>query len=239
MKKAFLLMGVIFLLTGCKNNIEVIGKNNLECHHPELLITKNGKNIYTYCFENAKVKENNKEIDLKDYIEDDDAINKIINTLNLEQILMDGGTKIYKGNITLIECNTTEGNKDIYIGNKDLEYKQNFCKNNNYTFIRTYTIIDIAEYKELQYEEGIPVTYGNSFQVTLSEFQKDTKTVIINNLWDITLEKNKTYEFEFMFNENDKEIKDEITYIFENANIIEIKETTKTGKEQIHEPIHE
>ena len=128
--------------------------------------------------------------------------------------------------------------KDIYIGNDNMKFKQNFCKDNNYTFIRTYTVKDISKYAEQQYDEdGNRVSYGNSFKVELNEFQGETKTVIINNLWDITLEKNKTYEFEFMINEDVTNVKDEIEDIFKNSTIVGVKETTKTGLEQIQEPM--
>ena len=210
-----------------------------ECHKPQLLLRKDTKNIYTYCFENTKININNKGIELKEYLEGEtDAIDNIIKTLKLEDTLLDGGTQIYKGNITLIKCNTLDGNNDIYIGNKDMKFKQNFCKNNNYTFIRTYTVKDVSKYNGQQYEDGVPVSYGNSFKVKLSEFQGDTKYVIINNLWDITLEKGKTYEFEFMLYDDAKDVKDDIEYIFKNSTIIEVRKTNKTGLSQIQESIN-
>lgn len=240
MKKIFMLCGILILLSGCERNYSISFQNQNDCNKPQLLLTKNEKNIYTYCLEKLKVKINKKEIELKNYIEDNDgAIDKIIKTLELEDILDDGGTQIYKGDITLIKCNTLDGNKDIYIGSKDLKFKQNFCKNNNYTFTRTYTVKDISEYTEQQYtDDGIPVGYGNSFKVTLSKFQGDTKTVIINNLWDITLKKNNTYEFEFMLYDDAVDIKDDIEYIFKNSTIVEIRKTNKIGLEQIQEPIN-
>ncbi len=238
-----LITGMTILgITGCGSikDFQIEYQNQNECNKPELLMSKEERNIYTYCLENTTIKINDENIELKNYIEDNnDAINQIISTLKLEDTLMDGGTQIYKGDITLIQCNTLDGNQDVYIGNKDMEFKQNFCKDNNYTFIRTYTINEVSKYTEQQYtEEGSPVTYGNSFKVTLSEFQGETKTVIINNLWDITLEKDKTYEFEFMLNEDAIEIEEKIEYIFKNSTIVGVKETAKTGLEQLQEPIN-
>lgn len=237
-----LLCGIMLLvITGCnlKNDFNIEYKNQNECTKPKLLLSKDDGNIYTYCLENTTIEIKDKKIELKSYIEDNkNAINEIIGMLNLEDILMDGGTQIYKGDITLIKCNTLDGNKDIYIGNNNMKFKQNFCKDNNYTFIRTYMVKYISKYTEQQYDEdGIPVSYGNSFKVELSEFQGETKTVIINNLWDITLEKNKTYEFEFMINEDVTNIKDEIEDIFKNSTIVGVKETDKIGLEQIQEPM--
>lgn len=240
MKKAIvglLIIAVVLGITGCssKNNFNI----EYECNKPKLLLSNDGRNIYTYCIENITIEMKDRKAELKSYIEDNsNAINEIINTLKLEDTLMDGGTQIYKGDITLIKCNTLDDNKDIYIGNNNMKFKQNFCKNNNYTFIRTYTVKDISKYTEQQYDEdGNQVSYGNSFKVELNEYQGETKTVIINNLWDITLEKNKTYEFEFMINEDVTNVKDEIEDIFKNSTIVGVKETTKTGLEQIQEPM--
>lgn len=241
MKKVIVGILIITIVTGCssKNNFNIEYKNQNECNKPKLLLSKDGRNIYTYCIENITIEMKDRKVELKSYIEDNsNAINKIIDTLKLEDTLMDGGTQIYKGDITLIKCNTLDGNKDIYIGNDNMKFKQNFCKDNNYTFIRTYTIKDISKYTEQQYDEdGNPVSYGNSFKVELNEFQGETKTVIINNLWDVTLEKNKTYEFEFMINEDVTNVKDELEDILKNSTIVGVKETTKIGLEQIQEPM--
>jgi len=56
-------------------------------------------------------------------------------------------------------------------------------------------------------------------------------------LWDIKLEENKTYEFELQLYEDATNIEDSIEYIFKYSNIIEIRETDKTGLEQSQEPI--
>ena len=241
MKKVIVGILIITIVTGCssKKDFNIEYENQNECNKPKLLLSKDGRNIYTYCIENITIEMKDRKVELKSYIEDNsNAINKIIDTLKLEDTLMDGGTQIYKGDITLIKCNTLDGNKDIYIGNDNMKFKQNFCKDNNYTFIRTYTVKDISKYTEQQYDEdGNRVSYGNSFKVELNEFQGETKTVIINNLWDITLEKNKTYEFEFMINEDVTNVKDEIEDIFKNSTIVGVKETTKTGLEQIQEPM--
>lgn len=230
---------VLLYILNNGNNYNFKYDNKKECNKVELLLTKNGRKIYTYCLENITITINNEEKELKKYIENNnDAISEISKSLKLESILSDGGTKIYKGDITLIKCNTIAGNKDVYIGNSGMKFKENFCKNNNYTFTRTYTIKNISEYKEQQYtEDGTQVSYGNSYKVTLNEFGSSPKTIIINNLWDITLEEDKTYEFEFMLYEDATDIKDDVEYIFNHSTIVEIKPTLKKGFDQIREPI--
>lgn len=234
----------LICLTGCQDNVTDIRLNmNNDCNNKARLILKQkDRNIYTYCLDNMKIIIGDKEENLKTFIETDDkAIDKIIDTLELEEIYLDGGTKLYKGdNLTLVKCHTLDGNKDVYIGDQNMEFKQNFCDNNNYTFVRTYTVKSIKEYKEQQYtDDVIPVSYGNSFEVELEQFQVGTKKVIINNLWDIKLEKNKTYEFELQLYDDVKDIEDTIEYIFKYSNIIDIRETDKVGMEQLQEPMME
>ena len=242
--KFFVSIIILLVVTGCKreiSNISVIEDDNCN-HKAQLLTEKNNIKIYTYCSDDITIKINNKEMTLKEIVEtDDEAIEKIINTLKHEETFSDGGTKLYKGdNLTLIKCNTLDGNRDIYIGNENMKFKQNFCENNNYTFVRTYTVKSIRKYSDQQYtEDGIPVSYGNSFEVELEKYKSETKKVIINNLWDIKLEENKTYEFELQLYKDAKNIEDTTEYIFKNSNIIEIRETNKIGLVQLQEPIME
>lgn len=215
----------------------ILSKTTTCEYKPKLLLTKDNIDIYTYCLDDTTINMNGEKVDIKNYIENNDsAIDNIISTLNLEDVFKDGGTTIYKGDITLIRCNTLDGNRDIYIGNKDMKFKSNFCQNDNSTFIRTYTIKDISSYNGQQYAlDGTPYSSGNAFKVTLSEFQGETKTLILDNIWDIILEKNKTYEFELMT--DNKDINDDIESIFKNSTIVEIRETKKMGLEQIRESI--
>lgn len=238
--KVVILCILAITLSGCNKKITNVYSTELkECNYkPQLLMTHDNRNIYTYCISEPKILINKKENGLKKYVKKDKkSIERIISSLELKETYYDGGTKIYEGdNIKLIECNTLEGNKDIYIGNKTMKYKSNFCKNDNYTFIRTYKINSIKEYKEQQYENGIPVTYANSFEVVLTQNDDKKETVILNNIWNITLEENKIYEFEFMLYEN-KDIDDNIKSIFKNSDIVDIRLTNKIADEQIQEEI--
>ena len=241
-KKIIYLILMLFIVTGCTKNDSVtnITFNNIsDCNNkPQLLVTKEDINIYTYCINDVMLNVNNKKFDLKEYINSKEKpIEKIIEILKVDDVIYDGGTTIYKGNnITLIRCNTLDGNKDIYIGDSNMKYKENFCKKNNYTFIKTYTIRNIEEYTEQQYENGIPVTYAISYQVKLKDFEGNEHIVIINNIWD-KLKKGKTYEFEFMFYDYLTDMKDDTQYIFKNSKIIEIRETNKNIADQTNEKI--
>ena len=71
---------------------------------------------------------------LKDYFSKtyqtfDDSINNLIDDMELVDTYKDGGTKLYKSaTFSLLKCNTIEGNTDIYIGDTNLEYQENYCK---------------------------------------------------------------------------------------------------------------
>ncbi len=77
-----------------------------------------------------------KKISLKSYFSNvsqdfDKSIQSLTANMKIENILKDGGTTIYKArekDITMIVCNTLDGNKDIYIGDDSLEYEQTMCQ---------------------------------------------------------------------------------------------------------------
>ena len=100
--------------------------------------TKGSYTIYYYGIKSAFIKIDNKTYDFATIL----ASNKItfdeiieylkeVGTLNDKDIIIyrDGGTKKYLlENYTIIKCNTLDNNKDIYIGNKSMDYIVEFCK---------------------------------------------------------------------------------------------------------------
>lgn len=79
----------------------------------------------------------NKKETLKEYISStfqttEDGIKHFTDLLKNTETLKDGGTKIYKSeeyNITLVKCNTVDGNKDIFIGNYETKFdSERMCK---------------------------------------------------------------------------------------------------------------
>ena len=74
---------------------------------------------------------------IKHYLENtwqtiDDGIKHLTDVLDNTETLRDGGTKIYKlknCDITIITCNTTIGNKDIFIGDSNMNFDNDvMCK---------------------------------------------------------------------------------------------------------------
>jgi len=227
------------------DNSNALTPTKSNCNHkPKFYYQYENRKIYTYCLNNVELIINNKTIELKDYLKNN-TLDSLIKKLELISSYYDGGTNVYNdggskritnNGIILIKCNTIDGNKDIYIGNKDMKYKSNFCKDNNTTFTRTYTVKEVKNYTKQQYENGIPVTYAKSLEVTLSQYQGQTETVIINNISEELME-DKTYEFEFMLYDDNKNIEDTIESIFKNTHIVEIRLTDKAGLSQTQEPI--
>lgn len=86
--------------------------------------------VYLVCLDDIKLN----DVSLKDYFFKtyqtfNDSINSLINNMKLIDTYKDGGTKLYKNDtISIIKCNTIDGNKDIYIGDTNLEYQENYCK---------------------------------------------------------------------------------------------------------------
>ena len=61
----------------------------------------------------------------------ENSLKSVTDLLEKEANLKDGGTAIYKDkdkNMTVIACNTLNGNKDVYIGDYQLSFKDNMCK---------------------------------------------------------------------------------------------------------------
>ena len=150
----------------------------------------------------------------------------ILGNINRD-ILRDGGSTIYKSKkYTIIFCNTLKNNHDIYFGNNNLEddLAGEYCGHKNNTikyFVRTYHILNIYEDDNEDF-----------VNVTLKEFQGETKTVKIARDYDIKVGYN--YEFKFY---TYKIFEDTIDNIFKEATLVEIKQTNKVGLEQRNDGI--
>lgn len=110
------------------NNKNIKFKEYLKLDNRTIYLAENVSELF--------IVENKNQTSLKKYIinsteSKDKLVENITNLLNKQSILKDGGTIIFKNkdkNITLIKCNTIDGNKDIYIGNYNLNFKSNMCK---------------------------------------------------------------------------------------------------------------
>ena len=120
-------------------NIELSVVADQTCGNIEFNEYLNNDNIKVYLEENVNdlyVTDAGQKMTFKDYANGinktlDRSIKDLTNKLEETAALDDGGTTIYKDkdkNITIIACNTLDGNRDAYIGDFQLYYKENMCK---------------------------------------------------------------------------------------------------------------
>ncbi len=150
MKKMVMLLSLVFILTGCRQEAKFETKIIIDDKY-ELFVneekncTNTLKEYYKYgnqklflvCFNEIYLKSDKSEMTLKKYIKKSSntleaSIDKIIKQLEPSGALLDGGSVEYKNDsITIIKCNTLDNNNDIYIGDNTLEMTNEYCKNSN------------------------------------------------------------------------------------------------------------
>lgn len=98
---------------------------------------KENRTVYFASCTNELDKETKEEVEktLFDYAIDssnktfDEVIEGMSKKMDKVASLWDGGTTIYRNKkITMIVCNTIDGNKDVYFGNSSMEYEEGMCK---------------------------------------------------------------------------------------------------------------
>lgn len=142
LKRSILLLAILCLLSGCKNNktenllingYEIDITKSESCNDKKFYSTTNGKSIYLKCIDDVILKKDGNKITLKEYLQNNDFstfVNELENQVK-PQVYKDGGTRIYKKNdITIVICKKIidEDNylEDIYFGNNELTY-DNTC----------------------------------------------------------------------------------------------------------------
>lgn len=148
MKKRVLLylIIVVFGITGCAKDeekteesfdglIKVVEVS--DCDEEAQLYVESDIKVYTYCLEKIEIYKSNKYWVLKKWMT---SINQYASA-SIEEILAeedlwndvelyrDGGSKLYMSDdFRILQCNTLDGNKDVYIGNDSMSYEEGFCK---------------------------------------------------------------------------------------------------------------
>lgn len=148
MKKFCLLLCILLLIGGCAtkskdkneevpNNaleIEILKKDNCDNNVTEYYTHENQK-IYFVCLSEIMIPKEN--CTLSYYFNQvnkrfEDVLTDLKSSLKEAEIYKDGGTKIYKNDTTtIIACHALleneKYNEDIYIGDENLEFQQDFC----------------------------------------------------------------------------------------------------------------
>lgn len=199
------------------------------------VFSHHNRNIYFYGIDSAlfyDLKENYYPV-VDALKHDQTTLNKVQDYLekqaeyeNVEiSMLYDGGTTIYKkAGMTVIYCNTTNGNHDVYIGNSEMLDHLNgqYCgheENPNQSYIRTYQVISSVINKD---NPGFN-------DVLLEQNNEERGSVIISNTY--LLIPGKTYEFSFLtFDQFD----DTIENIFQYSTLLKVIETDKSKEDYIN-----
>ena len=206
----------------------------------DLYYSEDDRDIYLYCLDSILVNDGSSTVELRDYLNNEGiSIDEFIDLFIEVDTYDDGGSKIYRElgdttqvngftdrGLTILECNTIEGNKDIYLGSIDMEYDTSFCKNEaEYkTFTRTYNV------KSIYIDDDEEYVY-----LDIEQFQGESSRVRV--LSSLANEVKMGYNYEFTFQYLDNDFIDNIDSIFENTTLISIKETDKVGLEQVQEAI--
>lgn len=126
-------------VAGTGDTIKVVKKENQDDNKFDKYLEKDERIIYLASnIEEVYYNDAKNKLSLKDYVSTmwqttDDSINHLVRYLQLYGELNDGGTKIYKSlefDITIVKCNKISGNKNIFIGDYNIQYDDNtMCKN--------------------------------------------------------------------------------------------------------------
>lgn len=214
------------------NQIKLIvesGNNKLSLYYTD----KNHHNYYLYGLRKIIVDYKDHALELDKALEAkqitiDEVINLIGNS-NKESYEDGGSVKISNQDLSLIQCHTTDGNRDYYFGPSNMVKKEGFCQDKAYicTFTKTYLVRDVTESNDSKY-----------VYLTLRAFQdEEVFTVKVDNNLNPTIEEKKFYEFTFASIGSSK--KEDIESIFTNHELLSITATDKEGLEQVNESVCE
>lgn len=219
------------------SNLNLSVKESINCTKDKTFyFDLKGSNYYLVCLDEAEIKLGNKNYTLKDAI--------LNNKTSMEEIVADlketidynnGQATMYRDasidlnnfvDISILKCDTESGNKDYYIGNREMQYNDKYCER-VCSFTRTYYVDTITDIDEKNMILSIKDPKGNNYvQVNVKKIGKKISP--------------KSY-FEFTFERNSKQNMegDTVESIFKNFTLINLKQTKKTGLSQTQEAICE
>lgn len=157
MRKNIILLTFIVIICCCatacteekieldESDFRIETKEVLNCSEENYIKYYEGNNqtIYLSCISEINLIDNNQNISLKKYLSKDietmdEVLKKITNKLSAVAYAYDGGTVVYQDlqehtitnhGLTVVQCNTIDGNKDVYIGLSQMNY-ENVCAQN-------------------------------------------------------------------------------------------------------------
>lgn len=188
------------------------------CNGKKLYFEGNDFDIYTYCLDSIKITREDDNVELKDLFKSDFTLDKFYGKLKQEEVYKDGGSIMYRDvedGLSVLKCNTLEGNRDIYIGKSDMIYEESFCKND-------YVVINESEFEV--YFDVLLLTRANDgdMYVTLSIVNVGEVVTVKVKEEDIETIK-KTGDYTFSFKTDKTPLKYDIKTIFDNSKIVGVR----------------
>ena len=120
------------------NYINGIDKDKMIKRYKYKNIDDKEYDVYEDCYDCLEIKTGNRGNSIREMLDSElVTMDDIFKQLEIEasnnhiskESFWDGGTTLYKGsNYAILRCNTIDGNKDVYISDRDLEYETNYCK---------------------------------------------------------------------------------------------------------------
>ncbi len=106
-----------------------------KCSKEKLYFEGKNSNVYLVCLDSLYLTKKGEKISFDKYLNKysndiEGLFDDITSNLKNKDSFWDGGTTIYTSNNTdlgIIMCHTVDGNRDIYIGKRNIEYKSDYC----------------------------------------------------------------------------------------------------------------
>ena len=224
----FLLFGIIIFLF--IDNNDDTNETHMNCDKELVKIYSNGiTNIYTNCLDSVYIN----GMDLEKVLSKGNFdIESWIRSLDYVGRFFDGGSIMYQSsNYRILKCNTIDGNKDIIIGPTDMEYEDNFCKNDMEIYHKCY-YTDI--FRVIDILDDYPSEDNSYIFITLDQFQDHNPVnVKINKNFVSHLKIGSYYEFKFLYYLPNKYNMNNTYDAFYNYELISILSTEKEGLQQV------
>lgn len=214
-----------------EKEIKLVVSEKENCHgNLDLYYTDtDGKHYYLYCLDGITVDYGDRTLELNKALEAKQiSMDFVFSKLKKKDSFDDVGSIISRNpDFSLLQCHTTEENKDYYFGPSNMDYREGFCKEEAYTcsFTRTYLVLDVSDSNDSEF-----------IYLTLREFQgEEVVTVRVNR--NLIEEISEDTYYEFQFGSTGKSEETDIKNIFDSNLLLSIMETDKVGLEQINENV--
>ncbi|HBA37485.1 MAG TPA: hypothetical protein DCY94_02050 [Firmicutes bacterium] len=199
-----------------EENVKIVESES--CEGKKLYYEGNGFDIYTYCLDSIKVSGGEGNVELKDLFLGDRTLKRLYEKLKKTEEFKDGGSIMYRDEedgLSILKCNTLEGNKDIYIGKSDMAYEEDFCKNR-------YEMVNDEEFEV--YFDVLLLTRANDGDIylTLSIVNVGEVTTVKVKEADIKSVK-KAGDYTFTFKTESAPFRYDIATIFEKSQIVSVR----------------